>query len=109
MSIGGCNSQKQPLEVFSEKTCSLKFCKNLQETFVPEKTPVNFATFLKTRFLQNNSGQLLLKCGHCKNEAREIDCFYCREVDAKLFASAKFTEREGSISLSSFYGHLPDC
>ena len=48
------------------------------------------------------------KCGHCKNEARDIDCLYCREVDAMLIASVKIPEREGSISLSSFYGRLPD-
>ena len=48
------------------------------------------------------------KCGHCKNEAREIDCPYCREVDVVLIASAKIPERKGSISSSSFYGHLPD-
>ena len=49
------------------------------------------------------------KCGHCKNEAREIDCLCCREMGAKLIASAKILEREGSISLSRFYGQLPDC
>ena len=26
------------------------------------------------------------KCGHCKNEVREIDCLCCREVDAMLIA-----------------------
>ena len=48
----------------------------------------------------------MCKCGHCKNEVREIDC--CREVDAMLIASAKIPKREGSISPSSFYGQLPD-
>ena len=43
-----------------------------------------------------------------KNEMREIDCLCCREVDAMLTASAKIRERQGSISPSSFYGHLPD-
>ena len=75
---------------------------------MPEETPVNFAKFLRTPFLQNNSGRLLLKCGHCKNEKREIDCLCCREVDAMLIASAKTPEREGSISPSNSYGHLPD-
>ena len=41
------------------------------------------------------------KCGHCKNEAREIHCLCCREVDAMLVASAKIPGREGSIS---FFG-----
>ena len=49
-----------------------------------------------------------LKCVHCKNEAREIDCLCCREVNAMLLASAKIPDHEGSMSLSSFYGHLLD-
>ena len=44
---------------------------NSQETPVPEETPVNFAKFLRTSLLQNNSGRLLLKCGHF-NKARDI-------------------------------------
>ena len=48
------------------------------------------------------------KCGHCKNEAREIDCLCCREVDAMFTASAKITDHKGSIPPSSFYGQLPD-
>ena len=49
------------------------------------------------------------KCKNCKNEARETDCYCCREVDAMLIASAKIPEHEESISPSSFYGQLPDC
>ena len=48
------------------------------------------------------------KCGHCKNEAREIDCLCCKNVDAMLIALAKIPEREGSLSPFSFYGQLPD-
>ena len=29
------------------------------------------------------------KCEHCKNEAREIDCLCCREMNVMLIASAK--------------------
>ena len=39
----------------------LKISQNSQKTPVSEETPVNFAKFLRTPFLQNNSGQLLLK------------------------------------------------
>ena len=42
------------------------------------------------------------KCGHCKNETREIDCLCCREVHAMLTASAKNPDHKGSISSSSF-------
>ena len=49
------------------------------------------------------------KRGHCKTEARQIDCLCCGEVDAMFVASAKIPEREGSISPSRFYGQLLDC
>ena len=49
------------------------------------------------------------KCRHCKNEAREIDCACCREVDVMFIASAKIPKREFSISPCTFYGQLPDC
>ena len=75
---------------------------------MPEKAPVNFEKFLRTPFLQNNSGRLLLQCGHCKNKARKIDSLCCREVDVMLIALAKISKRERSISLSSFYGFLSD-
>ena len=55
-----------------------------QETPVPEEISVNFAKVLITSYLQNNSGRLLLKCGHFNNEARDIDCICCRDVDAML-------------------------
>ena len=48
------------------------------------------------------------KCGHCKNEARDIDCLCCREMDAMLIVSAKIPECEGIILPSRFYGQLPD-
>ena len=43
------------------KKLFFKISQNSQETPVPEETPVNFAKFLRTPFLQNNSGRLLLK------------------------------------------------
>ena len=51
---------------------------------LPEEISVNFEKILRTSFLQNNSGRLLLKCGHFNNEARNIDCICCRELDAML-------------------------
>ena len=77
--------QKQPLEVFCEKKVFFKMSQNSQETSVLEKTPVDFAEFLRTPVLQNNSGRLLPKCGHFNNEARDIDCICCRELDALLY------------------------
>ena len=76
--------QKQPLEVFYGKKVFFKMPQNSQETPVPEKTPVNFAKFLRIPLLQNNSGRLLLKCGHFNNEARDIDCICCRELDVTI-------------------------
>ena len=51
---------------------------------MPEEISANFAKCLRTSFLQNNPGQLLLKCGYFNNEARDIDCICCRELDAML-------------------------
>ena len=93
---------------FLWKKVFFKISQNAQKTPVPEEALVSFSKFLKTLFLQSNSGQLLLKCGHCKNEAREIDCLCCREVNAMFIASAKIPEYERGISPSSFHRHLPD-
>ena len=54
------------------KRVFFKMLQNSQETPVPEETPVNFVNFSRTPFLKNNSGQLLLKCGHFNNKARDI-------------------------------------
>ena len=43
------------------KKVFFKNSKNSQGTPVPEETPVNFAKFLRTPFVQNNSERLLLK------------------------------------------------
>ena len=66
------------------KKVFFKMSQSSQETPVPEETSVNFAKFLRTSFLQNNSGRLLLKCRYFNNEARDIDCICCRELDAML-------------------------
>ena len=58
---------------------------NSQETTVPEETRVNFAKFVRTPLLQNNSRRLLLKSGHFNNELRDRDCICCRELDALLY------------------------
>ena len=89
------------------KKVFFKISQNLQEIPVPEETPLNSAKFLRTPFLQKNSGRLLLKADIAITK-REMLCIGCRELDAMLIASAKIPEREGRISPSSFYGHLPD-
>ena len=66
------------------KKVFFKVSQSSQETPVPEEISVNFAKFLRTSFLQNNSGRLFLKCGHSNNEARDMDCICCRELDAML-------------------------
>ena len=43
------------------KQIFFKILQNSQETPVPEETTANFAKFLRTPFLQNKSGRLLLK------------------------------------------------
>ena len=44
-----------------QKKVFFKISRKSQESPVPEKTPVNFAKFLRTPFLQNYSRQLLQK------------------------------------------------
>ena len=55
-----CRCQKQALQVFFQKKNLFKISRNFQKTSVPEETSVNFANFLRTPFLQDNSKQLLL-------------------------------------------------
>ena len=43
------------------KKVFFKMSQNSEKTSVPEERPANFAKFLRTPFLQNNSGRLLLK------------------------------------------------
>ena len=104
----GVNARSSHCRCSAKKNMFFKISQTSQETPVPEETPVNSAKFLRTPFSQNNSGRLLLKCGNCNNEAEDIDCICCRELDAMLIVSAKFPERDGSISPSSFYRQLPD-
>ena len=60
--------QKQPPKVFCKKRCSEKFCKMHRKTksLCRRCFPVNFAKFLRTPFLQNTSGRLLLILGTSK-------------------------------------------
>ena len=80
-----------------QKKVFFKRSQNSEETPVPEETPVNFAKFLVIPLLQNKCGRLLLKCGHCNSEARDIDYICWRELDAMLIALAKIPERAGRI------------
>ena len=59
--------QEQPLGVFCEKKCSIKFRKIYRKHLCQTKKPVNFVRFFRAPFLNNNSGRLFLKCRHCKN------------------------------------------
>ena len=70
------------------KKMFFKMPQSLQEIPVPEETSANFAKFSRTSFLQNNSGRLLLKCGHFNNEARDIDCICCGDLDQYFIALA---------------------
>ena len=96
-----CKFQKQPLKIFCEKRSSLKFRKVCTKRLWQRKHLWILRNVKEHFFLQNNSGRLFLKCGHCKNEAREIDCLCCRKVDTIYIVSAKIQEREESISLST--------
>ena len=81
------------------KKVSFKISQNFQETLVPEETPANFCKIFKNLFSTEQLGTTASESRYCNNEARDIDCICCRELDAMLIASAK---------IQSFYGHLPD-
>ena len=72
------------------------------------------ATRKKTKHIHASAADLLhirignfdwCKCGHCKTEAREIDCLCYREVNAMFIASDKIPEREGSSHHADFMGN----
>ena len=97
------------------------FCSTILQPFQfePEqkKTCGNESHEKETKHIHASAANLLhirkgnldqCKYGHCKNEAREIDCLCCRELDAILNTSAKIPEHKGNISPCSFYGHPPD-
>ena len=104
--------QKQPPEVFYEKGCSQKFHKIHRKATVPEslflKTllkkrlwhkyfPVNFVKFLKTPFLQNTSGRLLLKIGLLEVNT----CILNNSEEYAELNSTKKTSKEGKNLLFS--------
>ena len=45
------------------------------------------------------------KCGHCKSEAREMDCFCCREVDAMLITSPNYRSARETSLHAAFIGN----
>ena len=60
------------------KKVFFKSLQNSHETPVPVETPVNFAQFLRTPFLPNNSGRLLLKADIAITK-REIEIVFVLE------------------------------
>ena len=71
----------------------------------------------KTKYIHASAADLLhirkgnldwCKCGHCKNEAREIDCLCCRELNAMLITLVKIPEHEESILNADFMRNCPN-
>ena len=86
----------------------VKFTEFNEHLFHETPSVANFETkhthYLVADLLHIRVGNLdWWKWGNCKNEAREIDCIWCRDVDVMLIALAKILEREGNISPCSFY------
>ena len=90
------------------KRFSLKFLKKFTGNSCTRGNTCEFCKIFKNTFLTDQYRTTASESGYCNNEARDLDCIRSRELDAMLIASAKIPEREGSISPSSFYGHLPD-
>ena len=75
-------------------------CGNESHEIETKHIHASAANLLHTRLRNPN----WWKCGHWKNEAREMGCLFCRELDAMFIAPAKIPEHEGSILPFSFYG-----
>ena len=107
------------ISILMKKVIILKKIQATMKTFTPpsfnyfslrlrrKKTCVKENHEKETKHISASAADLLhikignlnwCKCGHCKNEVREIDCLCCRKVDAILIASAKIPQREGNIS-----------
>ena len=78
------------------KKVFFKMSQNSQETLVPEETPVNFATFLRTLFSQYSSGRLFLKYGHCNNERYGLSLLQRAGCNALLLWLKSQSAREAS-------------
>ena len=100
-----------------KKTCYIKssappFFNHFSFSMNKEETFGNESYEKETKHIHTPAESLLdirignldwCKCGRYENKAIETDYFCYREVDATLITSTKIREREGSISLSSFY------
>ena len=79
--------QKQPPEVFCKKRCSQKFRKILRPAcnFIKKETlaQVFSCEFLRTPFLQNTFGRLLLQSILCHSQVT-INSFFCFQTFAKI-------------------------
>ena len=53
-----------------------------------------FCKIIKSTFFKEQLRKTVSESGYCSNEARDVDCISCRELDAMLIASAKILERE---------------
>ena len=91
-----CKFQKQPLKIFCEKRSSLKFRKVCTKRLWQRKHLWILRNVKEHFFLQNNSGRLFLKCGHCKNEAREIAFVVERWIQFTLFPLKSKSARKAS-------------
>ena len=101
-----CKCQKQPLQVFCEKMFSLNFTK-LTRNSCDRANTCEFCKIFENTFFTEQIRTTASESGYCNNEARDIDCICCTELDAMLIATAKIPEREESNTPSSFYGRLP--
>ena len=74
MLLTGANTRGSEWRCFVKKDVLKNFAK-LPGKHLCQSLFFNKFAGLRQLFSQKNSGRLLLKCGHCQNEAREIDCF----------------------------------
>ena len=93
--------------MFCEKRFLSKFRK-IHRKLRPRGSTWEICKIFKNAFFTERLRTTVSKSGYCNNEARDIDCICCRELDAMLIASAKISDGKGRTSPSSFHEHLPD-
>ena len=69
--------------------------------------PVNFVKFLRTRFFKERLRWLLLKCGRCKNEAREINCLLLQRWMQYLLLRLKSRSSREASHHPAFMSNFP--
>ena len=79
------------------KKVFFKFCAKYTGSSCARGNTCEFCKVFKNTFFTEQLWTTASESRYCSNEARDIDCICCRELDVMLIASAKIPEGEGRI------------